>query len=211
MIMGFFSYIASHWYVGLALVLLIILTVFVWIMALVSGRKRREERERIIAELEKEKALRKEFKVVDNSTFAEDKDDYRLVIGMCAHIQQKIEKEENMNDAFMQLAEVERYVYALGYVFEDSRNGISGFFRLNGEPLVSVSVEAVDRVIGGEFSELFQSVHRMFDDDDEAVSVDEEFLQKADEKSIELIASDSSEIFAAAAEYIRSNKNHFIS
>lgn len=209
--MGFFSYIASHWYVGLALVLLIILTVFVWIMALVSGRKRREERERIIAELEKEKALRKEFKVVDNSTFAEDKDDYRLVIGMCAHIQQKIEKEENMNDAFMQLAEVERYVYALGYVFEDSRNGISGFFRLNGEPLVSVSVEAVDRVIGGEFSELFQSVYRMFDDDDEAVSVDEEFLQKADEKSIELIANDGSEIFAAAAEYIRSNKNHFIS
>lgn len=211
MIMGFFSYIASHWYVGLALVLLIILTVFVWIMALVSGRKRREERERIIAELEKEKALRKEFKVVDNSTFAEDKDDYRLVIGMCAHIQQRIEKEENMNDAFMQLAEVERYVYALGYVFEDSRNGFSGFFRLNGEPLVSVSVEAVDRVIGGEFSELFQSVYRMFDDDDEAVSVDEEFLQKADEKSIELIANDGSGIFAAAAEYIRSNKNHFIS
>ncbi|MBP3938057.1 MAG: hypothetical protein IK955_01490 [Clostridia bacterium] len=209
--MGFFSYIASHWYVGLALVLLIILTVFVWIMALVSGRKRREERERIIAELEKEKALRKEFKVVDNSTFAEDKDDYRLVIGMCAHIQQRIEKEENMNDAFMQLAEVERYVYALGYVFEDSRNGFSGFFRLNGEPLVSVSVEAVDRVIGGEFSELFQSVYRMFDDDDEAVSVDEEFLQKADEKSIELIANDGSGIFAAAAEYIRSNKNHFIS
>lgn len=209
--MGFFSYIASHWYVGLALVLLIILTVFVWIMALVSGRKRREERERIIAELEKEKALRKEFKVVDKSTFDDDKDDYRLIIGMCAHIQQRIEKEENMNDAFMQLAEVERYVYALGYVFEDSRNGISGFFRLNGEPLVSVSVEAVDRVIGGEFSELFQSVYRMFDDDDEAVSVDEEFLQKADEKSIELIANDGSEIFAAAAEYIRSNKNHFIS
>lgn len=209
--MGFFSYIASHWYVGLALVLLIILTVFVWIMALVSGRKRREERERIIAELEKEKALRKEFKVVDNSTFAKDKDDYRLIIGMCAHIQQRIEKEENMNDAFMQLAEVERYVYALGYVFEDSRNGFSGFFRLNGEPLVSVSVEAVDRVIGGEFSELFQSVYRMFDDDDEAVSVDEEFLQKADEKSIELIANDGSGIFAAAAEYIRSNKNHFIS
>lgn len=208
--MGFFSYIASHWYVGLALVLLIILTVFVWMMALISGRKRREERERIIAELEKEKALRKEFKVVDNSTFTVDKDDYRLIMGMCAHIQQKIEKEENMNDVFMQLAEVERYVYALGYVFEDSRNGISGFFRLNGEPLVSVSVEAVERVIGGEFSELFQSVYRMFDDNNEAVSVDEELLQKADEKSSELIENENSEIFATVADYIRSNKNHFI-
>ncbi len=207
----FFSYIASHWYAGLALVLLVILTAFVWIMALISGRKRNAERECIIAELEKEKALRKEFKTVDNSTFSDDKDNYRLIIGMCAHIQQKIEKEEKMNEVFIQLPDVEKYIYALGYVFEDCRNGFSGFFRLNGEPLVSVSVEAVDNIIGGEFAELFKKVHIMLDESDETTSVDEEFLDKTDEKICDLLEKNGAEIYALAASYIRLNKNHFLS
>ena len=42
--MGFFEYISQHWYAGAALVLLVILTVFVWIRAAISGKKRSEER-----------------------------------------------------------------------------------------------------------------------------------------------------------------------
>ena len=48
------EYISQHWYVGVALVLLAILTVFMFIMAIISGRKRNAERERIIAEIERQ-------------------------------------------------------------------------------------------------------------------------------------------------------------
>lgn len=208
--MAFFEYISNHWYAGAALVLLIILTVFAWVMAMISGRKRNEERERIIAELEKEKALRKEFKTVDESTFDEDKDDYRLVMGMCAHIQQKIEKIEDMNGEFSKLADVEKYIYSLGYVFEDSRNGFSGFFRLNGEPLVTAAVEAVNTIIGGEFAELFEKVFEMLDEDNENVSVDEAVLDKMDVRAVELVDNSGAEIYAKAASYIRVNKDYFI-
>ena len=68
--MSFLEYIAQHPWVGVVLVLLIALTVFVWCKAIISGRKRNEERERIIADLEREKALRNEFRNVDEATFS---------------------------------------------------------------------------------------------------------------------------------------------
>ena len=52
--MSFFEYFAQHPWVGVVLVLLIALTVFVWCKAIISGRKRNEEREKIIADLERE-------------------------------------------------------------------------------------------------------------------------------------------------------------
>ncbi len=207
--MGFFEYISQHWYAGAALILLVILTVFVWIRAMISGRKRNEERERIIAEIEKEKALRKEFKTVDNNTFS-NVDDYRLIIGMCAHIQQKIEDETDMNAAFSALSKPEKYAYVLGYVFEDSKNGLSDFFRANGEPLLSVSLEAVRNIIGGDFAEIFEKEFVMLDENDETTSVDNKELEILDSKFLSVIEADASAVYAKAASFIRSNKDIFL-
>lgn len=207
--MGFFEYISQHWYAGVALVLLVVLTVFVWIRAAISGKKRSEERERIIAGIEREKALRKEFKAVDDSTFS-NTDDYRLIIGMCAHIQQRIENETDMNAAFSALPEPEKYAYALGYVFEDSKNGLSEFFRANGEPLLSVSLDAVRKVIGGDFAEVFEKEFVMLDENDETTSVDDRELEVLDGKFTSIIGSDADGIYAKVSSYIRSNKNVFM-
>ena len=51
--MSMFQYIAQHPWIGAVLVLLISLTIFVWYKAIASGKKRNEERERIIADLER--------------------------------------------------------------------------------------------------------------------------------------------------------------
>lgn len=208
--MGFFEYISQHWYAGAALILLVVLTVFVWIRAMISGRKRSEERERIIAEIEKEKVLRKEFKDIDESTFSEGVDDYRLVTGLCAHVQQKIENEEDMNAAFSLLSEAEKYAYTLGYVFEDSKNGLSEFFRANGEPLLSVSAEAVDKVIGGEFAEIFRKEFIMLDENDETTSVDNNALKFLDERFKKLLEESGQAVYGKAASYIRENKKYFL-
>ncbi len=207
--MGFFEYISQHWYAGAALILLVVLTVFVWIRAMISGRKRNEERERIIAEIEKEKALRKEFKTIDENTFS-IVDDYRLIIGICAHIQQKIEDETDMNAAFSALSEPEKYAYVFGYVFEDSKNSLSEFFRANGEPLLSVSLEAVRNIIGGDFSDVFEKEFIMLDENDETTSVDNNELEVLDGKFASLIEADGADVYAKVASYIRTNKNIFL-
>ncbi len=193
-----------------ALVLLILVTVFVWIKAISASKRRSEERERIIADIEKEKALRKEFKFVDEATFARGKDDYRLIIGMCAHVQLFLESKENMTLAFSGLPDVKKYVYALGYVFEDSKTSLSDFFRSNGEPLLSSANAAVKDIIGGKFSELFSKEYIMLDDNDETTSVDNEALKIMDEEFKVLTDSEGEKIYSIVANYIRDNKNEFL-
>ena len=205
-----FQYIAQHPWVGVALVLLIALTVFVWCKAITSGKKRNEEREKIIADLEREKALRNEFRNPDESTFSEDKDDYRLIVGMCANVQMKLEKASNMNEAFSELSEVKKNVYCLGYVFEDSKNKLSEYFRSNGEPLLSASKKAVNEVIGGDFGEIFNKEFVMLDENDETTSVDNDLLSKYDGQFSNLISEKGAEIYKKAADYIRSNKDEFL-
>lgn len=204
------EYISQHWYVGLALVLLALLTVFVFIMAIISGRKRNAERERIIAEIEREKSIRKEFREIDEDTFAPERDDYRLVVGICANIQMGIEKIEDMNSAFSALPEEKKLIYALGYVFEDSRNSLSDFFRANGEPLLSVASEAVDRIVGGRMKEVFDKEFIMLDENDETTSVDDELLREMDYDYKLIIEEEGSRIYANAASFIRRNKDIFI-
>lgn len=208
--MSMFQYIAQHPWIGVVLVLLIALTVFVWCKAITSGKKRNEERERIIADLEREKALRNEFRNPDESTFSDDKDDYRLIIGMCANIQIKLEKAANMNEAFKELSDVKKNVYSLGYVFEDSKTKLSEYFRSNGEPLLSASKKAVDDVLGGDFADVFNREFIMLDENDETTSVDNELLSKYDGEFAELIEKNGAEIYKKAADYIRSNKAELI-
>lgn len=208
--MSMFQYIAQHPWVGAALVLLIALTVFVWCKAITSGKKRNEEREKIIADLEREKALRNEFRNPDESTFSEDKDDYRLIVGMCANVQMRLEKASNMNAAFSELSEVKKNAYCLGYVFEDSKNKLSEYFRSNGEPLLSASKNAVNEVIGGDFGEIFNKEFVMLDENDETTSVDNDLLSKYDDQFSNLISEKGAEIYKKTAEYIRSNKDEFL-
>lgn len=204
------EYISQHWYAGVALVLLALLTVFMFIMAVTSGRKRSAERERIIAEIEREKSIRKEFREIDEDTFAPERDDYRLVVGICANIQMSIEKIEDMNSAFLALPEEKRLIYALGYVFEDSRRNLSDFFRSNGEPLLSVASEAVERIVGGRMKDVFLKEYVMLDENDETTSVDNEALEKMDDKYRQIIEEEGNRIYANAASFIRRNKDIFL-
>lgn len=55
----FINYLLQHWYLIPIFIILILLTVFMWIKAIISGQKRKEEREKIIAALEKEKQKQK--------------------------------------------------------------------------------------------------------------------------------------------------------
>lgn len=204
------EYITAHPLSGVALLGLVALTIFVCIKAYQSGKKRNEERERIIAELEREKAIRNKYRNPDENSFSEDVDDYDFIIGMCANVQMKIEKEADMNSVFNELPEAKKFAYCFGYLFDDSKNKLSEFFRSNGEPLLSAAKEAVNSVIKGEFAEIFNSEFDMFDENNEDVSVIESDVEFADNRFSKLMEGSSAEIYSSVAGYIRNNKNIFL-
>ena len=204
-----FEYLSQHPLAAVALTVLVILTIFMWIKAVSASRRHGKERDAEIARIEKEKALRAEFRHLDGTAFATDKDDYRLIIGMCAHVQMSIEKEPDINAAFESLSEVRRNVYCLGYVFEDSSKKLSEFFRSNGEPMLSAARSAVDSIIGGKFADLFDSEFVMLDENDETTSVDNAMLEEWDGEYARLMEAEGEAILTLAADYIRRNKAEF--
>lgn len=208
----FISYLTSNWYAAVGLALLIVVTVVAWVKACSAGKKRSAERERIIAELEEEKALRKQFKVIDENIFTDNSiDDECLIFGTAMNIQMSIEKKDDLITEFNGLCEKKRMIYALNFVFEDSKyEKLSLFFRSNGEPLLSQAKEAVQRIIGGELSTIFDEMFLMMNEDVEDVSFDKDRVEKLDEAFKMLMQEDKETILRSAADYIRNNKACFI-
>lgn len=208
----FINYLLQHWYLIPIFIILVLLTVFMWIKAIISGQKRKEEREKIIAALEKEKALRKQFRVLDEGMLTDNNiDDEHLIFGFAANVQMAVEKLENMNDEFLKLNECKQNVYALNYVFEDSKYvTLSDFFRANGEPLTSIAKRAVCDIIGGEFSEIFNLQFSMLDDNDEEVSFDEKMVEALDIRYCDLMKKEKDAVLKKAADYIRKNFEYFL-
>lgn len=165
---------------------------------------------RIFGNTKAENLLKREFSVIGEETFSPDRDDYRLIVGMCMRIQTALEKEKSPNEAFLALPEVKRNAMTLGYLFEDSQVTLSNFFRSNGEPLLSAAKNAVEKVIGGEYAEIFDRMFPMFDESNEDVSVNETLVKQYDSEFKELMKNSGASIYKTAADYIRENKVGFI-
>lgn len=203
------SYVLENWYIIPIFIVLIAATVFAWIKAIASGQRRKEERERIIAAIEKEKALRKEFATLDDSIFSDNSiDSEKLLFGVAMNIQMSVEKLDDMVSEFNKLNEVKRNVYALSFIFEDSKyTALSEFFNINGEPLLSQAKNAVDTVIGGKFAEIFNKQYVMYDDNNEEVSFDADIIAQIDNEYASFLADNKETVLNTVSRYIVANKS----
>ncbi len=205
-----FDYLAQNPLWAVILIVLFVLTVVMIILASRSGKKRDAQREKIIAKLEKDKAIRNEYRILTPESF--DADDEKLLFGVAANIQLALEKENDMTAAFDALPEYKKYIYALNYVFEDSEYiKLSSFFRCNGQPLTGTAAKAVKDVTGGRLYEIFEPMYNMFDDDNEDVSFDAVKINELDEKFRLLMENDKDEILAKIGDYIKANKDNLLS
>jgi len=204
------KYFSSHPIVGVAFVLLIALTVFVWIKAVQSGNKRSAERDKIIAGIENEKKLRNDYREINEEVIKNETDKFRLIQGVCANIQMSIEKLPDINAEFLKLNDAKRYIYCIGYLLEDSKLKLSEFFRSNGEPLLSHSYKAVNEVIGGDFAKIFNTEYSMFDENNEDVSVSNELIEKTDSEYSDYINKNINDICDVCINYIKENLSDLI-
>lgn len=190
----------------IVVILAAILCLFLWGMAMRSSKRRQQRKDALIAVLEREKAMREEFKTLTQQKMI-DTPPERLVEGVCCHIQMELEQQPEMQAAYDALNEPQRLIYALGYVVQDTRDGLSEFFRKNGQPLTGAALEAVERLVGGEYARLFQQEYEAFDDENETASLIKEEIVAADKRFAVLLQEQGERLYDEAKEYLLANSS----
>ncbi len=196
------DWLIQNWYitVGLAVLLIIVLFALNKVSAghnkIIDGNQNK---------LKKLHELRTRFENMTQEAFDNEEDQY-LLDGVALYYQLKLQKAEDMNEAFTKLPEAAKYAYALN-IFYFEGGVLSGFYRDNGEPLTSVLSQAFKAVGETELAQIAETLQPMFDEENESVSIDYKIIKTLDEKAEMLYNEHEFKLKVAA--YIRNNKEAF--
>lgn len=170
----------EYWYLWLLLIVLCVITVFVFIKASAAAKKHNDERDALLREYDRMKALKEEFSSLTREK-AESTSPETLLEGVSAVLQAKTEKAEDPEKVFGEFTEAQKYIYTLYYFLEDAEsNSLSFFFKNNGEPLTSLAPRALCAVGEKELSSVAEKEFSMFDENNEEVSVDKAEITRLD-------------------------------
>ncbi|MDR1734158.1 MAG: hypothetical protein LBR73_04665 [Oscillospiraceae bacterium] len=145
-----------------------ILCVLLWIAAMKRAKKHNAAFQANLAAAKAEEALRKRYKTLDKKTAAADPPE-QAILGVGAHIQMKLEAAPHMTEAFEELTEFAKQIYALSYLIETG--SVGNFFRIYAKPLTSYAQQAVEVYTDSVYAAAFRSFYAMYDSDDEAQSL----------------------------------------
>ncbi len=196
-----------QWYYWVILLVAIILAVILWVKALKSGKERRERLKKEAAIWKRDYDLREKYTVLTEEKL-KSTEATELLHAVAMNIQVFLEKATDMTEAFNALPDGKKFIYALEYFDEDAKNGLSAFFKNNGEPLISLVPDALNAVGAGKYVEHYATLLPMFEPDNE-VSIDYSIIQKVDEEFSGTYNSD--ELLRLTAKYILKNQEIFLS
>ena len=102
----------EYWYLWLLLIVLCVITVFVLSKASAAAKKHNNERDALLREYDRKKALKDEFSFLTREK-AESSDPETLFEGVSAVLQAKTEKAEDPEKVFGKFTEAQKYIYTL--------------------------------------------------------------------------------------------------
>lgn len=196
----------EYWYLWVIFAVLVVVTVIVLKKASASLSLHNNDRQAVIKELERLKTLKDKYSdLTDEKIDAAEPSE--LLQGVTAVLQAKVEKSEDPNAVFNAFNEVQKNIYTLNYFIEDVREGLSFFFKNNGEPLISVAHKALFEAGCEELSELCKAEFSMHDENNEEVSLSEEKLRETDRLFSEAYSEE--ELLEKIKAYIKENAGSF--
>lgn len=197
----------EYWYLWLLLAVLAVATFFVGGKASAAARRRGEKRAEMEAKLRYEARLRRDYEVLTARTITEAPQS-TLLDGIVYRLQQKLEQQAELTRAFQACSVPEQEMYALYYLCEDGAQALSQFYRVNGEPLLSLAPQALRHVGAQKEAQIAAEEYAMFDEGNETVSLDRERLAELDGAFGAVF--DPVRIKSLAADFIRSNAGAFL-
>lgn len=192
----------EYWYLWVIFAVLCIATVLVLHKASRALQSHNAEKERFLKEIERMKALKEEFRNADAEQ-VQNTVPARLLEGINAVLQYKIERAEDPEACFAAMNTAQQHVYTLYYFLEDAEQGISFFFKNNGEPLLHLAGEALSAIGAEDLVPTVAAVYDMFDESNETVSLDAAKLAEYDAQFAESCMR--AEVLEQMKAYIQAN------
>lgn len=196
----------EYWYLWLVFAALVVLTAVITVFAGKALSSHNAETKRLLAEIDRLKALKDKFKDL-SSEKAENADSKELLEGVTAVLQAKVEKADDGEAEFSSFNEAQKYIYTLNYFAEDAADSLSFFFKNNGPELTDVILPALEAIGAENITPFVRSEHDMFDENNEAASIDSVLLEENDKKFAKLYIE--KELCDKVKNYIKSNIDKF--
>lgn len=195
--------IREFWYLWLILLLMCVLTVFVWRGALKAGSKRSERRRAELERIDRHNRLKKEFSGMTAKTL-EDAPDADLLDGVSEYLMDLLDRAEDEMKLFKAFSPERKYVYTLSFVkdlaFGDS---VRRYYRECGEVLGEHTAPAFSAIGQPGLAAFFKEATAVYDEKNCSTCADEETIARLEEKFHSLTAD--FDIDSAVAGYIRAN------
>ncbi len=204
---AFIEYFKEYRILFLILFVLLVILVVVYAKMGKTMQKRKAEKEALIRKLDHMKKIREDYAELTEEKILSD-DGENLLEGVADNIQVRLEKTEDMNDAFENLSEAEKIVYAFHFFLDEAKEKPSEFFRNFTKPLTPYALSGCEKFFSKDVADLIREMYDSYDEDNETASVIPEKIASLDEK---IISADAfCDAGAKAAEYIRENVTYFV-
>ena len=168
----------QYWPYALALVAACIFAAFMIKKAAAAYRRHQTEFHAQESEMRRLKAL-KEHYVPLTETALEKAEPSELLEGTALGLQLQLQKQENMECAFLALNEAQQYIYTLDVFLSDKT--AEKFFKENAQLLSGKIAPAFHEIGLTEFEKTIDKLAVMFDENDETTSIERTFVSAADE------------------------------
>lgn len=204
---GFIEYFMQYKILFIILLVLLVVLVVVYLKMGKTFAKRKAEKEELIKKLDHMKKIREDYAELTEEKILSDSGE-NLLEGVADNIQVRLEKEEDMNAAFENLAEAEKLVYAFSYFLEEAKTKPSEFFIQFTKPLTPYALSACEKFLEKKTFALVKDLYDSYDEKNEESSVIPEKIQSLDEKILACDIVPSGKEKASA--YIKENVSQFV-
>lgn len=172
--------IINYWYFYVIFFILLAIAVWAGRKAAKAAKKRNETMRKYNEEMQRFRSLAEKYENIspEEAKLADSKE---LCEGITAVLQIQLEHSDDPDNAFKSAPSWKKEVYALCYFGEDTEESLSFFFRHNEYPLPEVALSGL-KSIDNKMVSAAASMHAMYDDKNESVSLDKDRAQALDTK-----------------------------
>ncbi|MBR4451859.1 MAG: hypothetical protein IKS39_08495 [Clostridia bacterium] len=200
------EYYRAHPLTAVLVIAAIIAAVVIFIKVAAASERRARNNQKYIKKLEEDKKLREKYSSLSAELISSSAPE-ELFRGVGLNLLKRVADKPDMQSEFDSLTEDQKLIYSAFVFAEDSAEGMSNFFKLNGKPVTGYALKAAQTFFDSDFASLVKFEYDAYDGDNEEVSCIPSEIEEADNKAKAYLTDDFG---IKPGNYIKENSERFI-